>query len=214
LGWALLASASPLAAQSPARPAVALALEVSGGRIPGIEPYREIAADTVVTVPPGVRFVFQHYGSCRRFSLSGGVATFRADGVDVAGGVARPAEGRPACPRKLMLKDDGTAAAVTMRSLGRPRIAISTRPDFVIVGPRAGEFAALRVLRGSDIVIEQPLASGRPAAWPAGAQPLAADTGYELELLPIATDRAPLVIGFRTVPASAPDEPLTLVSAE
>jgi len=200
------------AAQAPPKPAVALVLEVTGGRIAGIEPYREIAADTTVRVPPGVRFVFQHYGSCRRFVVVGGVATFRADGVDVSG--SRPTDTRVACPRRITLKDDGAAAAVVMRSLGRPRIAVSSRPEFVIVGPRAAEFAALRVRRGDEIVVEQSLAAGPRVRWPSHVPPLAAATNYEVELLPVGAGRPPVVIGIRTLEAPAADETMTLVSAE
>jgi len=95
------AALGTLPALTDAQPAtttpVALVLEVSGGRIAGVEPFREIAADTTVTVPEGVRFVFQHYGSCRRFTLVGGAVTLRADGVDVSG--TRATDTRVTCPR-------------------------------------------------------------------------------------------------------------------
>ena len=210
--WAFVAISALAAAQPAPKPAVALVLEVSGGRIAGVEPFREIAADTTVTVPAGVRFTFQHYGSCRRFVLVGGAVTFRSDGVDVSG--TQPTDTRVACPRRIALKSDGASAAVVMRSLGSPRTPIaSSRPTFVLVGPRAAEFTTLRVKRGNDLVIEQPFAAGQALRWPQSAAPLAAATNYELELVPAAADRAPLVIGVRTLDAPTED-PMTLLSAE
>jgi hypothetical protein len=209
----LLAVVTAAGAQTPPKAGVALVLEVSGGRITGIEPYREVAADTTVTVPAGVRFVFQHYGSCRRFTLVGGVATFRRDGVDFTGG-ARPSDVRVACPRKVTLKDDGASAGVLMRSIGPPRLTVSPRPDFAIIGPRAAEFSALRVTRGSEIVLEQTVVTGSASRWPQDAPPLAAAANYDLELLPAAADRKPVVIGLRTLDTIAPGETLTLVNVE
>jgi hypothetical protein len=212
LSWILLMSAVA-AAQVPAKSAVALVLEVSGGRIAGVEPYREIPTGTTVTVPAGVRFVFQHYASCRRFVLTGGVATFRADGVDISGG-ARPSDTRVACPRKITLKDDGASAAVVMRSSGPPPITVSPRPEFVIVGPKASEISGLRVRRGSEVVVEGTFATERSFRWPQDTAPLAADTSYVLELVPLSATRAPLAIGLRVVEASGGSEALALISAE
>jgi hypothetical protein len=209
----LLVAATLSAAQTPPKPGVALVLEVSGGRIAGIEPYREVVADTTVTVPAGVRFVFQHYGSCRRFTLVGGVATFRSGGVDFAGG-ARPSDVRVACPHKVTLKEDGASAGVLMRSIGPPRITVSPRPDFAIVGPRAPEFSGLRVKHGNEVILEQTVVTGSASRWPQGAPALAAAENYDLELLPVAADRKPVVIRFRTLDTIAPDETLTLVNIE
>ena len=213
LAAAALMTVAAVAGAQPAPPApVALVLEVSGGRIAGVEPYKEILADTTVTVPSGVRLAFQHYSSCRRFVLVGGAVKFRADGVEVSG--TRATDTRVACPRKITLKTDGTSAAVVMRSLGPPRTAIaSIRPTFVLVGPRAAEFKALRVKRGDELVIEHTFAAGPAVRWPQNAPPLTAATNYELELVPAAANRAPVVIGVRTIDVPT-DEPMTLVSAE
>ena len=191
---------------------VALVLEVSGGRIPGVEPYKEIMAETTVTVPAGVRFAFQHYGSCRRFVLTGGAVKFRADGVDVSG--TRATDTRVACPRKITLKSDGASAAVVMRSLGPPPVPIaSIRPTFVLVGPRAAEFKALRLKHGEELVVEQLFAAGLAVRWPQTTSPLTAATNYQLELVPTAADRTPVVIRVRTIDQPTED-PITLVSAE
>ncbi|HYE92816.1 MAG TPA: hypothetical protein VEA38_17430 [Terriglobales bacterium] len=200
-------------AQTPtAKGSVALALEVSGGRIAGVEAFKEIAADTKVEVPAGARLVFQHYGSCRKFTVTGGTVTFRADGVDVAGGKATDV--KSSCPRRLTLKDDGASAAVVLRSAVRPRLTASPRPDFVVVGPRASEFNALRVRRGTELVLEQSLAAGPQVRWPTDAPALAPNTSYDLELVPARADGVPIVIGFRTLDTAAADESLTLVNAE
>jgi hypothetical protein len=208
-GLASTALAAPAAAQLPA--AVALALEVSGGRVAGVEPFREIAAGTTVSVPPGVRFVFQHYGSCRKFTLVGGTATFRTDGVDITG--TRPTDARTPCPRKITLRADGASAGVVMRSLGAPRVVVPARPQFVVVGPRATEFSLLRVRRGSEILVEHALGGGRSVRWPPHVPPLDVPAHYELELVPAGDGRPPVVVGIRTE-ASAADEAMTLVSAE
>jgi len=207
----VLVVAGGAAAQTP-RPGVALALEVTGGRIPGVEPFREIPADTKIQVPPGVRFVFQHYGSCRRFTMTGGAASFRADGVDVTG--ITPTETRTSCPRKVTLKDDGASAATVMRSAPRPRLSVSTRPDFVLVGPKAEEYVALRVRRGDEVVLEQRLTGGRGVRWPLDKPALAAAATYELELVPARGNAKPLVVSFRTLDGAAADDTITLVSVE
>jgi hypothetical protein len=135
LPLAALVTALPAAAQTPAKPAVALVLEIASGRLAGLEPYREVAADTRVTVPDGVRFVFQHYASCRRYTMVGGTATLRTDGVDVVGPPATSV--KVACPQRITLKGDASSAAVTTRSLGPPRTPVALRPQFVMVGARA-----------------------------------------------------------------------------
>ena len=45
-------------AQVGSKAPVALVVEVAGGRIPGVDAFREIAAGTKVNVPAGVRLVF------------------------------------------------------------------------------------------------------------------------------------------------------------
>ena len=218
--WAFLVlAASTLVtppALVPAQPAshapVALVLEVAGGRITGVEPYKEIMADTTVTVPAGVRFSFQHYSSCRRFVLTGGAVKFRSDGVEVSG--TRATDTRVACPRKITLKSDGASAAVVMRSLGpAPAPIASLRPTFVLVGPRAADFKALRLKHGDELIVEQPFATGPAVRWPQTAGPLTAATNYQLELVPAAADRTSVVIRVRTLDAPTED-PITLVSAE
>ena len=209
----VLSGVSDLFAQATgSRAPVALAVEVAGGRIAGVEPFREIASGTTVTVPAGVRFVFQHYGSCRKFTMTGGTAVFRADGVDITG--AKASDVKTACPKKLRLKEDGASAAVVMRSVGPPRTAIATQPEFVIVGPRAAEFTALRVRKGSEVILEQSLVQGPRLPWPAGTAALAPGTSYDVELVPAKADAKPLVVSVRTLDAPIADDTLTLVSAE
>ena len=209
----LLGGVTDLFAQAPGgRAPAALAIEIAGGRIPGVEPFREIASGTTVTVPPGVRLVFQHYGSCRKFTMTGGTAVLRQDGVDITG--TRATDVKTACPKKLRLKEDGASAAVVMRSVGPQRTLIATQPEFVIVGPRAAEFTTLRVRKGSDVVVEQSLAQGPRLPWPAGAAALTPGTGYEVELVPARSDARPLVVSVRTLDAPSADDTLTLVSAE
>ena len=209
---AVLAGVTNAGAQPLARPGAALVLEVSGGQIAGVEAFRELAAGSTVTVPAGTKLVFQHYGSCRRFTLVGGVVTVRSDGVDFSGG-ARPTDTRGACPKKLTLKEDGASAATVMRSLPR-LLSVSTRPTFVVVGPNADAYTTLRVRQGADLVLERPLSGGRNVRWPADKPALAAAATYELELLPARAGATPLAIAFRTLDAAATDDAMTLVSIE
>jgi hypothetical protein len=198
-------------AQAASHAPVALVLEVAGGRITGVEPYKEIMADTTVTVPAGVRFSFQHYSSCRRFTLTGGAVKFRSDGVEVSG--TRATDTRVPCPRKITLKSDGASAAVVMRSLGPPPSPIaSVRPTFVLVGPRAADFKAFRLKLGDELIVEQPF-TGPAVRWPQNANALTAATNYQLELVPRAADRASVVIRVRTIDQPT-EEPITLVSVE
>jgi hypothetical protein len=210
---AVLCGVSSVGAQSPARPGAALVLEVSGGHVTGIEAFQEVPAGATLTVPAGTKLVFQHYASCRRFTLVGGVVTVRSDGVDFSGG-ARPTDIRGACPKKLTLKDEGTSAATVMRSAPRTGVSVSTRPDFVLVGPNVGAYVALRVRRGEEIVLEQDLTGGRNVRWPADKPPLATAASYELELVPTRANAKPLVIGFRTVDDAPAADTITLVSVE
>ena len=178
-----------------------------------MEPFREIPPDTTVTVPAGARFVFQHYRACRKYVLEGGTITVRADGVESSGG-ARLSDTRVTCPRTIKLKDDGAPAGVVMRSIGPPPITISARPDFVIVGPRAGEISALRIRRGTEVIVDNLAATGRTFRWPQGTSPLAADTAYEVELLRAGAPRPAIVLGVRTGDSSATSEAVTLLNAE
>jgi hypothetical protein len=199
--------------QTPAaRAPVALVVELTGGGIPGVEPFREIPGGTTVNVPAGVRLVFHHYASCRKFTMTGGTAVIRADGVDITG--SRASDVKTACLRKLSLKEEGANAAMVMRTSGLGRTVISTRPDFVIVGPRLAELAGLRVRKGDDVVLEQRLATGPRVPWPAGATPLTPGTGYEIDLVPANPEARPLVVRVRTLDVATPDDTLTLLSAE
>src|SRR5256885_163325 len=75
----------------------------------------------------------------------------------------------------------------------------SAQPGFVVVGARAGDVAAVRIVRGGQTVLEAPLAGPR-FEWPAGAPELLADTDYELTVLFRTTRDEPATGTFRTLP--------------
>ena len=206
---ALLTQATFASAAGPA----ALVLELTGGKLSGVQPYSEIAEGTTVTIPPGGRLVFQHYASCRKVAVAGGSVAFTSDGYTITGGT-KESEVRVSCPRKVTLKASGEAAGVVLRSVGAG-VTLSTRPVIVLIGPRADEFKTARVVQGETVVLEATL-DGRVFRWPASAAPLSAATIYTLHLIPSAAGAAPLSTRFVTPRPSTlpPDESPTLITVE
>jgi hypothetical protein len=205
---ALLTHATLASAAGPA----ALVLEVTGGKVSGAQPYSEIAEGTTVTIPAGVRLVFQHYTSCRKVAVAGGSVAFTSEGYTITGGT-KESDVRVSCPRKVTLKASGEAAGVVLRSVGA--MTLSTRPVVVLIGPRADEFKTARVVQGETVVLEGAL-EGRLFRWPASAAPLSAATTYTLHLIPSAAGAAPLSTRFVTPRPSVvpPDETPTLIAVE
>ena len=178
---AILAASIGLARGAEAQPAAALVLEASGSTRPAIQPYTEIRTGTTIELGPGARIVLNHYLTCHRLVVTGGSVTVTPEGFVTSPGSATTEERRP-CPKTVRLPAGGQAATAVMRGLA-PRVVLAVQPAFVLVGPRAEEFAAVRVVRGTTVVLEAPLAGPR-FEWPAGMAALAANTEYELSLVP------------------------------
>lgn len=193
----------------------ALVLEKSGTSAPDLQPYREISAGATISLRGGAKLVFVHYYTCQTVAVVGGTVTFSAESYIIKGG-RKESEARVPCPRTVLLKAGGEVAGTLIRSgAAGGALRLSTSPTFVLVGPGADHFSAAKVLKGGKAVLESPLQS-RHFRWPTGAEPLVADTEYELSLVPKASAKVPVTMKFRTdSPGVTPsDDTLTLVHVE
>ena len=193
----------------------ALVLEKSGASVPEIKPYSEIPVGTKISLPSGGRLVFLHYYTCQTVAVVGSTITFGAETYTITGGT-KEREVRAPCPRTVILKAGGEVAGTLIRSgAAGGALGLTTSPTFVLVGPRADDFTAVRVSRGDKGVLEAPL-EGRRFRWPIDAAPLAVDTEYELGLVPTVRGTVPVTMKFRThsPAATPPGDGLTLISAE
>jgi hypothetical protein len=168
-------------AQAPP-PVSALVLEATGTSRPAVQPYSEVRAGTTFELGSGAKLVLFHYHTCRTLGLTGGKVTVNADGFAPSGGSTTLDERRP-CPRRVNV--GGEAGGAVLRGAGQGP-TMSTRPTFVLLGPRAEDFATVRVTREKALVLEAPLATRR-FEWPAGTAALAAGALYELTLVPRAS---------------------------
>ncbi|MGH7319926.1 MAG: hypothetical protein ACRELA_09935 [Candidatus Rokuibacteriota bacterium] len=151
-----------------AQTAAALVLEARGTTVPAVQPFTEIPVGAVVSLAAGSKLTFMHYKSCRAVAVAGGEIRFEADTYAMTGGTKELDEPRK-CPRRVGLKGTGDPGGVILRNVPPP-LTLSVRPSFVLVGAQAGDFASIRVLRGSEPVLEVPLASRR-FQWPREAAP-------------------------------------------
>src|SRR5262249_27647683 len=108
------------------------------------------------------------------------------------------------------------AGIVIRGEAGAPALRLSTAPTFVLVGPRADDFAAVRITtKDGVLVLKAPLA-GRRFQWPARAAPLSADAAYALTLLPLREQGEALTVPFIAIAlAGSPrDRGLSLLRVE
>jgi hypothetical protein len=199
-----------------AQTAVALVLEVHGNVQPGVAPYQEIAAETQFTLADDARLVFVHYSTCRMVTAVGGSITFSTQAYTMTGGT-KEAEKRVNCPRQVVLKAEGSAAGIVIRGeAGAPALRLSTEPTFVLVGPRANDFAAVQITTKDGVMVLKAPLAGRRFQWPTGAAPLSADAVYALTLLPVRTQAAALTVPFIAIAlAGSPrDSGLSLLRVE
>ncbi len=210
--FALGTAVAVLVAAAPAQPrqAAGVVLEVSGPSTPALAPFIEIADQTTVRLGPESRLVFVHYHTCRTVTLVGGQLTAGVQEYRVSGGTR--SEKETPCPRAIKLLASGETAGVVFRS--RAAVRLPVEPAFAVVGPRGGDVAAVRITRGSEIVVEAPLRDRR-FRWPTGVPALRAGTQYELALTFKEPGATPLTLSFVTDPVGAVGEPpLTLITVE
>jgi hypothetical protein len=179
-------------AQGPA----ALVLEHSGTSTPNLAPYSEVMEGAVVKLGLGARLVFVDYFNCNRVTVNGaGMVRFTAQGSSV-GGAAKKTAVRVPCPREIVIKNGGESSAMVLRGGEEDSLALSIRPDFVLVGGRAGDFTEVRFSKGTENVLEGAL-TGRRFSWPPNAPALADGCVYELILLPKGSGAQPIKMSFR-----------------
>ncbi len=201
-----------LVAAAPAqlRPAAGLVLEISGPSTPALAPFTELADQTTIRLGPGSRLVFVHYHSCRTVTLVGGQLAVDVEKYRVSGG-PRSEEETP-CPRAIKLLAAGETAGVLLR--GSAAVRLPVEPAFVVVGPRAGDVASVRITRGSETVVEAPL-EHRRFRWPKGRPALRASTQYELVFIFNEKGALPHTLPFLTDPAgTVVQRQLTLITVE
>ena len=201
----------------------ALVLEASGESVPVMQPFSEIPANTMVSLAPGAKLVFLHYRTCRTVAITGGMISFSAEGYFQRGGTKQFDVQRP-CPRTIRLKASAEMTGGVIRSDQQgapplqpiqPVVVLSTQPAFVLVGPRASDFASVRVSHAGQVVLEAPL-EGRRFRWPTGAAPLVAEAEYELTLIPKTTGAAAPTLKFAASAQSSyePGETNALISLD
>ncbi len=212
LGIALIAVLW-IPSRADAQNASALVLEKTGTTVPDVQPYSEVAVGTTVSLQPGARLVFLHYQTCRTVTAVGSTVVFGGLNYTVTGG-SKPEEARTPCPPVVRLRGQGEMAGVLMRTIS-PDVKLSPSPSFALVGARADDFAAVRVSQGGTTILEAPL-TGRGFRWPAGPAPLAANTDYELVLVPKTAGTTQVTLKFRTErrTSTAAGDHLTLISVD
>lgn len=208
---ALVMAVGPDAVPASAQPSptgVALVLEADGPVTPALRPYREVPSGTTVSLASDGRLVFLYYASCRTLTVVGGTVTFTSGPAPILKGAATLADVRGQCPKKF--KATGAEAAVVMRGGPDTAVALSTTPDFVLVGNRSDDFGSLRIRQAGREVFARPLPGPR-FRWPSDA-PALAPGAYALELLPRNGDSTPLSVNVEVSPRGA--GALTLITVD
>ncbi|HET9492088.1 MAG TPA: hypothetical protein VFR64_20345 [Methylomirabilota bacterium] len=201
-----------LVAVAPAqlRQAAGFVLEVSGPSTPALIPYTEIADQTTIRLGPRSRLVFVHYRTCRTVTLVGGQLTAGVEGYRVSGGTQSKKD--TPCPRAIKLVAAGETAGVLLRSGAEVRLPVE--PAFVVVGPRAGDVASVRITRGDETLVEAAL-ENRRFRWPSGSRALRPGTQYDLVFTFKEQGTKPRTLAFLTDPGGTVVEPrLTLITVE
>jgi hypothetical protein len=208
IGVIILGGGIGSAAAQLVMPAVALVLEIDGPVTPALRPYREIPSGTTVSLGNESRLVFLYYASCRTLTVVGGSVTFTNGPAPILKGAATRANVRGQCPQKFSAT--GSDAAVVMRGIPTSAVDTSTTPEFILVGRRADEFAAMRIQHGGRELIARAL-DGPRFSWPADVPPLVPGA-YVLDLLPRASGAAPVTVNLEASPRTS--EAFTLIAID
>ena len=210
IGLVICAAAGSLTwAEGPA----ALVLEHSGTSTPNLAPYSEVMEGAVVKLELGARLVFVDYFNCNRVTVNGdGIVRFSAQGSSV-GGDAKKATMRVPCPREIVIKNGGESSAMVLRGGEEDSLALYIKPEFVLVGGRAGDFTEVRFSKGPEKVLEGAL-TGRRFSWPPNAPALADGGVYELVLFPKASGAQPIKMSFRATALSDQHEQQVLIRVD
>jgi hypothetical protein len=199
--WAVLLALLLAAAPSRAGPPAGIIMALSGETDPKLAAMQEIPADVSLTLTPGSRLTFLHYGRCRLVTVSAGTVTlsgadYRTDG-------------------KIESEKDGPCPLVYTLGGGiKPTPHWPVNPEFVFGGQRAGAVTAAKIF--ADGKLDKPLMELALAGWrasePADAPRMAAEGRYVLRL----TMRdATQSVDVPFVAVAAPDPaPLVVVRVE
>jgi hypothetical protein len=205
----VLLAASGAVAQGPS--GIALVVEVNGQTTPAVKPFSELPAGATIALGPGAKLAFVHYDTCRTVTVTGGTVIIGAKGYQATGGAAT--EVRTPCPRSVKVQRGGEAAGLVLRSAPN-RVTLTTRPSFVLVGPRVDDIASVAIAKDGEAapVLRVPLAGPR-FEWPADAEPLTDNTRYDLvfSFKDPAVPAARQSIVTRAPVPDAPSPPVTLI---
>ena len=205
LAWAGAASAQTQAG---------LVLETSGTITPAVKPYTEIAGGTTLTLSGSARLVFSHYQTCKTVTVVGGTVNITAASYATRDG--KQSDAAVPCPKKVNVRGGGELGGVVYRSVSMSRaLMLQPQAAFVLVGPRATEYVTARITRDDAPVAEGPIRD-QVFRWPAGVAPLAADSAFELTLVPARTGDRPVTTRFSTPAIAAPagQEPLVVITVD
>ena len=179
--------------------AAALVLEANGTMAPQLAPYREILPDAAIVLHGHAKLVFVHYFTCQKVIAVGGTVRVEAGRYAIAGGTV--SESRTPCPRRVSLKSGAETGGIMVRGIRPPHpgasLLLSRQPSFVVVGVRAEDVAAVRIVREGQTVLEASL-DGHRFQWPADSPVLLADTDYQLIVLFRTAAYAPVTLTFTT----------------
>ena len=177
----------------------ALILERTGPSTPAVNPYSEVMAGDTVKLGPAAKLGFIDYFSCTNVTVDGeATVKFGGQGFSIEG-PAKYAAQRVDCPHEVTLRHAGEASAGVMRGRATEVVALSTRPDFLLVGRGAARIRTIRISRDNTKVWEGEVRSSH-FTWPAKADALAGGAIYQMDLLG-RPKAAPFRVAFRAADA-------------
>lgn len=179
-GLAALAFGLAAAAAGAAAPA-ALAIDVSGGIEPAVEPFSELNVGDKLELADDAQITFLHYATCEEVVIRGGRLLFtERQYLPQRGQIVE--KKRTKCPQTVALKSDARIGGVRIRGMGSTKL--DSRPQFVLTGEARDRYASVRFMSGQQALYEDAL-SGPRYSWPEGRNALAESAqDYALELVP------------------------------
>ncbi|NKB55984.1 MAG: hypothetical protein GKS00_06580 [Alphaproteobacteria bacterium] len=173
-----------VAAEAHAGKPAALALDVSGPTTPAVEPFSELETKAPIVLDAETTIEFLHYKSCQAVTVKGGRLNFTEQRYLYKGGKIVSTK-RAECPKSVALSGASQIGGVVLRSAGggKSALKVTTRPSFVLVGPKADGFMTIRISQKSKLIVEAKLAS-RVFHYPKTAPTLEKGQSYEVTLSP------------------------------
>ena len=163
----------------------ALALDVSGTTKPAIDPFSELETKTPIELAPDATIEFLHYRSCKAITVQGGRLNFSSERYLFKGGKILETK-RAECPKTVALSGASKIGGIVVRGgSGNKKKAVTgtTRPSFVLVGTDADGYAAIRISRQGNTILDAKL-HRRSFIYPDAAPTLEKGEFYNVTLTP------------------------------